>query len=326
MLDIALPAFRSDERQADDHRPVPGQEAKRAGQGLCQVQEGRQGREDDEEGRPRERAGGLRGQCFRKGTPVLTGQLEHRPIEETRMGQRVMTWLSGEAGLAESLLEPDEWIDPATHRVIWYAQEWEDGTKLEVGHLRSLEWIAEAGITEVGDIVEMDLPEMGADGEFQVMAIEPCPEIEPGPGRLITGEFQFSKGLVYDLRISGQDKPIRGTSEHPYWSEDRLDWVRCDGLRTGERLLVEGGTAVVLSVEASGEEPVFNIEVEYGDHSLWVGERGCSVRGASRAGGRMARAVSLEDPGMQTDASDFVRSDRNWFGPSILKKSFCTAW
>ena len=38
------------------------------------------------------------GQCFRKGTPVWTGELERRPIEETRMGQRVMTWLSGRSG------------------------------------------------------------------------------------------------------------------------------------------------------------------------------------------------------------------------------------
>ena len=40
----------------------------------------------------------------------------------------------------------------------------------------------------------MDLPEMGADGEFQVMAIEPCPPIEEGGGRLVTGEYRFSRG------------------------------------------------------------------------------------------------------------------------------------
>jgi hypothetical protein len=53
------------------------------------------------------------------------------------------------------------------------------------------------------------------------MAIDPCPPIEPGPGRIITGEFKFSKGLVFNLRISGQEKPIRGTSRHPFFSADR---------------------------------------------------------------------------------------------------------
>jgi hypothetical protein len=68
-----------------------------------------------------------------------------------------------------------------------------------VGLLRDLAWLRERGIAQSGDRTLLDLPEMGVAGEFQVMAVGPCPPIESGPGRMVTGVFRFSRGAVYDL-------------------------------------------------------------------------------------------------------------------------------
>jgi len=226
---------------------------------------------------------GLRGcgQCFVFDEETRNGKNEPTTMGRQHMGQRCATWLPGESGFVESLSRPDTKIDPATHRAVWFLQEFEDGSWKKFGLLRSNEWFAEQEFEAVGDYVEVaDLEEMGVEGEFQVMAIDPCPVIEQGPGRLITAEFQFSSGVIFELKVSSQDKPIRGTSKHPYWSEDRLDWVPLDELRTGERLLVEGGTAIVMSVEESGEEPVCNIEVD-GDHCYRVGATGVLVHNLS---------------------------------------------
>ena len=64
---------------------------------------------------------------------------------------------------------------------------------------------------------------MGVEGDFQVVAIEACPAIEPGPGRVITGLFRFSKGPVYNVWLVCQAEPLGATAEHPVWSVDRQD-------------------------------------------------------------------------------------------------------
>jgi hypothetical protein len=98
------------------------------------------------------------------------------------------------------------------------------------------------------------MPEMGACGEAKVLATLPCPPIEPGPGRIVTGLFRHRWGLVCHLHIEGEPGPIGITAGHPVGSADRDDWVAAGALRLGERVLVEGGTAAVLGfAEASGE-------------------------------------------------------------------------
>ena len=41
-----------------------------------------------------------------------------------------------------------------------------------------------------------------------MVAMEPGPEIEPGPGRVITGLFRFFQGLVYNVWLMGQAEPL----------------------------------------------------------------------------------------------------------------------
>lgn len=158
---------------------------------------------------------------------------------------------------------------------MWLVQEWDDGYRVKVGMLRSLEWLEEAGITEVGDVVEMDLEEMGVEGDFQVMAIDPCPVIEEGPGRLVVG--------VHELKLQEVEQPIEVTPGHTFWSPDRGeggDWLPAGELQVGQRVLVHGGCAVVEGWQKKGEEGVCNIEVE-GAHCYRVGVDGVLVHNAS---------------------------------------------
>jgi Pretoxin HINT domain len=112
-----------------------------------------------------------------------------------------------------------------------------------------------------------------------------CPEIESGPGRVVTGVFRHWRGEVYELRVESEPAAIVVTREHPFWSVDRNDWTQACALRVGERLQAQDGrTPRVLSFEPrDGVEPVYNIEVE-GDHCYRVGEQGLLVHNQSAPG------------------------------------------
>ena len=131
-----------------------------------------------------------------------------------------------------------------------------------------------------GDRVELHLPEMGVRDWFQVVAIEPCPEIESGEGRVVTGVFSYSRGMTYRMRIAGECEPLRVTEGHPFWDVDLGDWFPAGEGLVGRKVLIEGGETVVLGWEESGKESVYNIEVD-GDHCYRVGEQGVLVHNAS---------------------------------------------
>jgi hypothetical protein len=155
-----------------------------------------------------------------------------------------------------------------------------DDQYLEVGLLRSLEWMSEQSVSTAGDRTVLNLPEMGAKGDFQVVSIDPCQIVLGDQGRRITGIFRHRRGLVYDLSITGTSDLVRVTRLHPIWSVDREDWIAMKDLLVGERLLTSTGTATVLDLVERGEEPVYNIEVD-GDHCYRVGQEGLLVHNAS---------------------------------------------
>ena len=164
---------------------------------------------------------------------------------------------------------------------VWMSRAEEDGSIAEVGLLRSTEWMSANGIYAEGDIVRLSMPEMGAEGEFEVISIEGS-AIEAGGSGVVTGCFRFSRGVICDLRIEGESEVIGVTGLHPIWSEDRQDWIPAGELRVGERLQrVDGGTAVLMESHLRPQvEPVFNIEVE-GDHCYRVGKQGVLVHNTS---------------------------------------------
>ncbi len=145
--------------------------------------------------------------------------------------------------------------------------------------LRSPEWIADYG-AHVGGTVWLNMPEMGACGEAEVLDIGPAQVYDVRPG-LVTGTFRHTSGEVYDLKLESESKPIGVTGSHPFWSVSRGSWVSVLDLQIGETLKTLEGTTVVESLERRSEpEAVYNIEVE-GDHVYRVGESGVLVHNAS---------------------------------------------
>ncbi len=210
-----------------------------------------------------------------------------RAIEQWRPGRRIPTLLPEERGsAAPARLE----IDPALWREVRLVQDdAANGGVLTMALLRPLDWLEQQGVT-VGAWVSMDLPEMGVQGEALVTAVHPCPEIEEGEGRLVTGTFRRSKALVLELKVSGEPEVLGVTGYHMVWSEDRLDWVAVKDLHIGERMRAwDGSTPEVESLTACSEpEPVYNIEVE-GDHCYRVGEQGLLVHNTSAPSFRILR-------------------------------------
>lgn len=64
---------------------------------------------------------------------------------------------------------------------------------------------------------------MGVEGEAIVEAIDDCPEIETGPGRVVTATFAHSTGECLEFDIEGESTPLRVTGGHPIWRESAAE-------------------------------------------------------------------------------------------------------
>ncbi len=130
----------------------------------------------------------------------------------------------------------------------------------------------------VGSTVEVDLPEHGISGLFTVSHILPCPTPNPGDGCLVTTKFIHENAEILDIRIEGSAEAIGTTASHPFWSEDRQEFVPAGELRIGESLLLADDTPGKLAslTRRENRETVYNIEVD-GEHVFYVGEDGVLV-------------------------------------------------
>jgi hypothetical protein len=153
-----------------------------------------------------------------------------------------------------------------------------NGRQLYVELLRALSWL-EQHKARVGGRVWLEMPEMGAQGWATVVAIKPCPEIEPGPGQVVTGRFKHEPDdNVLDVRVAGQSEPIGVTDTHPFWSEDRGEFVPVGQLRQGERVRTAAlGVVAIASITHRPREAwVYNLEVQ-GQHVYQVSDVGVLV-------------------------------------------------
>ncbi len=142
--------------------------------------------------------------------------------------------------------------------------------------LRPLEWIEEELDPETNTI-ELDLPELGAEGDAKVLAISPCPPIASGPGHLVTATFKHQPdGELLTVTV-GNDE-IGCSANHPFWSENRQDFVEAGQLRQGERVRtrLEQVAAVVAIKPRPPTAWVYNLEVQ-GEHVYEVGSNGVLV-------------------------------------------------
>ncbi len=130
---------------------------------------------------------------------------------------------------------PDDW------RLVSLRMEKPDGGDLQIELLRPVDWLHWYEV-QVGEEIDLDLEELGADGPATVLAIHRCPQIlpRPGPGyQLVTGRFAHSSAEVLDLVLidaHGQTTAIGVTASHPFWSADQQAFVPAGHLTPGTRL------------------------------------------------------------------------------------------
>ncbi len=204
--------------------------------------------------------------------PRPRGRTTLTPIEQIQVGDRVLAESpTGEEDTAfGSEIIPFEW------RKLTLRAPKRDCTTAEVVLLRPLTWLNEQH-GELGGTVFISVPECGIDGNAQVLAIDPCPEIPSGAGRVVTGTFLHQARSTITLTIAGQGEPIECTGNHPFWSEDRQTFVRADSLQPNETLRTATGLTTVESWNPDlNPTPVYNIEV-HGAHGYHVGTSGVVV-------------------------------------------------
>ncbi len=196
-------------------------------------------------------------------------------IEELQVGERIRS----DAPTEEFDLQFGTDIIRSEWRKVTLVAPKRDGSSAGVVLLRPLPWLTEHQ-ADVGRTVYISVPECGIDGHANVLAIEPCPEIEPAGdlgGRVITGTFRHQVSASISLSIAGQPEPILCTGNHPFWSEDRQTFVRADSLQSNETLRTTTGTTTVTSLtHVPGSTAVYNIEI-HGTHVYHVGSSGVLV-------------------------------------------------
>jgi len=111
----------------------------------------------------------------------------------------------------------------------------------------------------------LTLPELEAVGPAEIVGVGPCPELETGEGRLVTGTFSHQSGEVFDIAVDGLTEPIGCTGAHPFWSEDRHAFVPARDLLPGETLRTKSGTLRQITRITPRRGPpvsVFNLDVD----------------------------------------------------------------
>jgi hypothetical protein len=214
-------------------------------------------------------------------TPVsLTAaspKLMTRPIEDIRPGMRVLASNPGNAGVDVQRLEI---ADVTDWRLIRYQMPKPDGSYLFVDMLRHTD---ELEGQSVGAFSPLSFPELAIEGDAEITAINVCPLIESGSGYLVTAKFTHTAANVIDLRVASESEPIGTTSNHPFWSEDRQDWVQAGELQLGEQLqLIDGTRTQVASIAENPEtQPVYDLTVD-AQHTYHVGASGVLVHNSSK--------------------------------------------
>jgi hypothetical protein len=164
---------------------------------------------------------------------------------------------------------------------------------LEISLLRSADWLDQRCVKEGAEIV-LELDEMGLRGPAWVVGIGPCPPVETGAGRVVTGTIAHRNGHVLRLRFEGVNGCLEPTERHAIYSDTRDAWIPAGLLKAGECLRTLQGTAAISSIESlPGVHRVCNVEVEVG-HRYYAGvaevlsHNNCSVTPPKRVGSRVA--------------------------------------
>ena len=158
-------------------------------------------------------------------------------------------------------------------------------------------------------LVEMDLPELSITGTASVIDIQPAPPVKRGVGRVATATFRHTSGDVVDLTIgSGNERETIGTtSNHPFWSVDRQEYVEAGLLQRGETVRTfKGETKTIVSLLARPDpETVCNIEV-HGEHVYHVGRDGVLVHNVYKRLGKDRKYYYFRDDGVPISKAKYL--------------------
>ncbi len=175
---------------------------------------------------------------------------------------------------------PEPELNPETWKKVCLTLSHDGDNQVEVSLLGSDEWLADQQ-AEVGATVFLNMPEMSVEGEARVTAIEPCPQLDEGEGKLVTGTFRHTSGEIHELKVAGEEQPTGVTATHPFWSVDLQQWVSAADLKARERVRTLAGVTAVESIRKKKKlDSVYNVEVA-GDHCYRIGRSGVLVHNAS---------------------------------------------
>ena len=135
----------------------------------------------------------------------------YEPIETIRVGQKVWSDGNPTGDLDERF--GDE-VDSHTWRKMVLRAPKRDGSVAEVEMLRPGWWLGERDV-HAGGRVDIEVPECGIEGLAQVLAVGPCPNIAPGPGRVVTATFHHQSTHTLDLRIRRAQRTNRLHGQSP---------------------------------------------------------------------------------------------------------------
>ncbi|MBS0262750.1 MAG: hypothetical protein JSS02_12420, partial [Planctomycetes bacterium] len=166
-----------------------------------------------------------------------------KPIEDIRLGERV----AGRNPIREQVEEFEP--DPATWKHVRLHMLKDNGRSLWVELLRPNEWFEQSGVT-VGGTIDLDLPEMAAQGPAEILYVGPCPEIATGDGTVVTGKFTHESdgSNVINVRLEGEIKPTGVTTNHAIWSANRNGFVAVGDLKEGEAVNTLAGLRRITSI------------------------------------------------------------------------------
>ena len=135
--------------------------------------------------------------------------------------------------------------------------------------LQPPEWVATHGARPGARVpMPLELREMGsrADSVGVVVSNGPCPEIQPGRGRVVLGTVNHLNTDVLELTITdqrGHQELVRPTARHKFFSADRQQWIPASELNIGEHLAgADGQLTLVNRTHLPGKHRVYNMTVE----------------------------------------------------------------
>jgi hypothetical protein len=224
-----------------------------------------------------------------------------RPGDRVVMGASSAALDAAERDLPFETGVPESQLNPATWKLVRMRAEilWDDGTldDVNVETLQSPAWLRDHDV-RVGSFVPipMDLAEMGLPEGLQakVLAIERCPPVDEGAGRVVLTTINHLNADVIELTVEtvdGRRETFQPTGSHKLYRASDNRWVSACELRQGDQLAgTEEPLTVVASRHVPGVHRVYNMTVQ-GEHVYHVSSLGALAHNVKcwRGGGRTPR-------------------------------------